>query len=65
MPKTGATPTAVSMTKWRVGKDPKSGNVTVEMTFSDPTEARAWSIWLMDREAAATAATATAEPWPA
>ena len=61
MAKAGATPTAASMTKWRVGKDPKSGNVTIEMTLSDRDEARQWSIWLMDGDAEREAAAATAE----
>jgi hypothetical protein len=46
-----ATPTVASITQWRAGRDRKDGRMSIEMVFSDHAEARAWTQWLMDRDA--------------
>jgi hypothetical protein len=48
---TRAIPTVMSVTQWRAGRDRKDGRMSIEMTFSDHAEARAWATWLMDRDA--------------
>jgi hypothetical protein len=47
---TRATLTVASLTQWRAGRDRKDGRMSIEMTFSDPAEARAWATWLMDQD---------------
>lgn len=62
MPKTEATPSVASVLQWRAGRDRKDGRMSIEMTFTDPAEARAWLNHLMDQDAEREAkARATAE----
>ena len=59
MKDTRATPAVTSVTQWRAGRDRKDGRMAIEMVFADQAEARAWTTWLMardaEREGAATA----------
>jgi hypothetical protein len=49
MPDTDALPTVASLAQWAVGREKRGLSVTFLLT--DPVEARAWSSWLLDREA--------------
>ncbi len=53
-------PTVTSVTQWRAGRDRKDGRMSIEMTFTDPAEAREWINHLMDQDAARWDAEATA-----
>ena len=44
-------PTVESVTQWRAARDRKDGKMAIELTFTDPAEARAWINHLMDRQA--------------
>ena len=43
-------PTVRSLKQWGVAKETRAGKITVTMTLTDPAEAGAWAVWLLDHE---------------